>query len=86
MKEYVVPLRNMQVFIAALQKFIKIYPGEEWCNDKIIWLNNEIKLNKSILRIMKNFAEAGITDYERLHCPEKQYLSYDDQMLEFGLP
>ena len=43
-QEYV-PLRNMQVSIAALQKFVKTYHGEEWCNDKIIWLNSKIKLN-----------------------------------------
>ena len=35
---------------------------------------------------MKKFAEAGITDYEHLLSPEKQYLSYDDLMLKFGLP
>ena len=81
-----VPLRNMQVSIAALQKFMKTYYDEEWCNEKIIWLNSKIKLNKSILPIMKKFADAGITDYERLLSPEKQYLSYDDLTLKFGLP
>ena len=53
-----VPLRNMQVSIAALQKFMKTYYDEKWCNEKIIWLNSKIKLNKSILFIMKKFAEA----------------------------
>ena len=84
MQEYV-PLRNMQISIAALQKFMKNY-GEEWCNKKIIWLNGNIKLNKSILSIMKKFAEAGITDCEHLLSPEKQYLRYDDLTLKFGLP
>ena len=65
MQEYV-PLRNMQVSIAALQKFPKNYYGEEWCNEKILWLNSKIELNKSILSIMKKFAEARITDYEHL--------------------
>ena len=31
MQEYV-PLQNMQVSIAALQKFMKTYYGEEWFN------------------------------------------------------
>ena len=53
---------------------------------KIIWLNGKIKLNKSILSIMKKFAEAGITDYEHLLSPEKQYSRYDDLTLKFGLP
>ena len=35
---------------------------------------------------MKKFAEAGITDYEHLLSPEKQYLSCDDLTLKFGLP
>ena len=35
---------------------------------------------------MKKFAEAGITEYEHLLSSGKQYLSYDDLMLEFGLP
>ena len=85
MQEYV-PLRNMQVSIAALQKFMKTYYGKERCNEKIIWLNGKIKLNKSIVSIMKKFAEAGITDYEHLLSPEKQYLRYDDLTLKFGLP
>ena len=85
MQEYV-PLRNMQVSIAALQKLMKTYYGEEWRNEKIIWLNSKIKYNKSILSIMKKFAEAGITEYEHLLSPEKQYLSYDDlTTLKFGL-
>ena len=62
----------MQVSIAALQKFMKTNYGEEWCNEKIVWLNGKIKLNKSILSIMKKFAEAGITDYEHLLSTEKQ--------------
>ena len=33
MQKYV-PLRNMQVSIAASQKFMKTYYGEEWCNEK----------------------------------------------------
>ena len=85
MQQYV-PFRNMQISIAALQKFMETYYGEEWCNEKIIWLNGKIKLNKSILSIMKKFAEAGITDYEHLLSPEKQYLRYDDLTLKFGLP
>ena len=44
MQEYV-PLRNMQVSIAALRKFMKTYYGEEWCNEKIIWLNSKKKKN-----------------------------------------
>ena len=85
MQEYV-PIRNMPVSIAALQKFMKTYYGEEWRNEKVIWLNSKIKLNKSILSIMKKFAEAGITEFEHLLSPEKQYLSYDDLTLKFGLP
>ena len=84
MQEYV-PLRNMQVSIAALQKLLKTYYGEEWRNEKIIWLNSKIKYNKSILSTMKKFAEAGITEYEHLLSPEKQCLSYDDLTLKFGL-
>ena len=76
----------MQISIAALQKFMKTYYGEEWCNEKIFWLNGKIKLNKSILSIMKKFAEAGITDYEHLLRPEKQSLRDDDLTLKFGLP
>ena len=74
MQEYV-PLRNMQRSIAALQKFLKTKYGEECCNDKITWLSSKIKLNKSIFPIKKKIAEAGITDYEHLLSPEKQYLS-----------
>ena len=65
---------------------MKTYYGKEWCNEKIIWLSGEIKLNKSILSIQKKFAEAGITDCEHLLSPEKQYLRYDDLTLKFGLP
>ena len=69
------PLQNMQVSIAALRKFLKTYYGEEWSNEKTIWLNSKIKLNKSILSIRKKFAEAGITDFEHLLSPETQYLT-----------
>ena len=85
MKEHA-PLRKMQVSIPSLQKFMKIYRGEERCNDKIIWFSNKIKLNKSVLHNTKKFAKAGITVYEHLLSPEKQYLSYDDLILKFGLP
>ena len=74
MQEYV-PLRNMQGSIAASQKFLKTKYDEECCNDKITWLSSKIKLNKSILLIMKKIVEAGITDYEHLLSPENQYLS-----------
>ena len=77
----------MQVSIADLQSNMKNYHGEEWCNDKIIRLNNKIKPNKSILPInKKKIAEAGIFDYEHLLSQEKQRLSYDDLILKFGLP
>ena len=66
----------MQVFIATLQKFMKSYEGEKWCNDKIVWLNSRIRLSKNKLPIMKKFAETGITDYEHLLSPERKYLSY----------
>ena len=85
MKEHV-PLRNMQVYIPSLQKFRKIYCGEKRCNDKMMWFSNKIKFNKSILHITKKFAKAGITVYEHLLSPDKQYLSYADLILKFGLP
>ena len=85
MQEYV-PLRNMHVFIAAQQKIMKTYYSKEWCNDKMLWLKSEIKLNYCVVPIMKKFAEAKITNSEHLLSPGKQYLSYDDLMLKFSVP
>ena len=78
----------MQVSIAALQKFVEIYCGEEWCYDRIIGLNvnSNIKLDKSLLPIIKKIPKAVITDYKYQLIPEKQYLRYDDQMLKLFCP
>ena len=76
----------MQVSIAALKKFMEIYYGEEWCYDRIIGLNSSIKLDKSLLPIIKKISEAGITDYKHQLIPEKQYLRYDDLMLKLFCP